>query len=81
MKTLKVIPLLDSIPKISSFSNYGIGLEKIFKMNSLKNLIHVLKFKKEYQRRLIGESKKIIKIDDQYDIYEQRNKQKTRRFL
>jgi hypothetical protein len=76
MKTLKVIPLLDSIPKISSFSNYGIGLEKIFKMNSLKNLIHVLKFKKEYQRRLIGESKKIIKIDDQYDIYEQRNKQK-----
>ena len=36
MKSLKVIPLLDSIPKIPSYSNYGVNLEKIFKMASLK---------------------------------------------
>ena len=76
IKTIKVIPLLDSIPKINSYSNYGMGLEKIFKMTSLKNLIHVLKFQKRYQKHLLDESQKLIKFDEKYDIYEQQNKQK-----
>ena len=76
IKTIKVIPLLDSIPKINSYSNYGLGLEKIFKMTSLKNLIHVLKFQKRYQKHLLDESQKLIKFDEKYDIYEQQNKQK-----
>jgi len=74
MKSLKVIPLLDSIPKIPSYSNYGVNLEKIFKMSSLKNLIRSLKFKKDYFKQLINESSKIKNGCEEYDVFERQNK-------
>ena len=75
MKSLKIIPLLDSIPKVSSYSNYGISLEKLFKMNSLKNLIHTLKFKNSFLKHFVKEKNKIIKTEE-YDVYEKHNKQR-----
>ena len=76
MKSLKIIPLLDSIPKVNSYSNIGLNLEKIFKMNSLKNLIQTLKFKKQFHKQLTSESKNLIKINEEYDIFERENKEK-----
>ena len=75
MKSLKIIPLLDSIPKVSSYSNYGISLEKLFKMNSLKNLIHTLKFKNSFFKHFVHEKNKIIKTEE-YDVYEKNDKQR-----
>ena len=76
MKSLKLIPLLDSIPKVSSYSNYGNVLEKIFKMNSLKYLIHSLKFKKEYLKHLTSEGLKEININEEYDVFDRQTSQK-----
>ena len=70
MKTLKVIPLLDSIPKVDSFSNIGHNLEKLFKMNSLKNLIRTLKFKNEFHKQITSESSNLIKVNEEYDVFE-----------
>ena len=74
MKSLKIIPLLDSVPKVSSYSNYGISLEKLFKMNSLKNLIHTLKFKNSFLKNFVHEKNKIIKTEE-YDVYEKHAQQ------
>jgi hypothetical protein len=76
MKSLKLIPLLDSIPKVNSYSNYGNVLEKIFKMNSLKYLIHSLKFKKEYLKHLTSEALKEINIKEEYDVFDRQTSQK-----
>lgn len=76
MKSLKIIPLLDSIPKFNSYSNYGLNLEKIFKMNSLKYLIHTLKFRKEFHKQLKNEFSNSIKIKEEYDIFDWDKKQK-----
>lgn len=77
MKSLKVIPLLDSIPKISSYSNYGTNLEKIFKMKSLRYLIKTLKFKKDYLKQLINEST-VVKYNDEYDVFDKQKKDKAK---
>ena len=78
MKSLKAISLLDSIPKISSYSNYGINLEKIFEKHSLGNLIKSLKFKKDYINKLKKESTEDIKINEEYDIFDKQKKEKAR---
>ena len=78
MKSLKAISLLDSIPKISSYSNYGINLEKIFEKHSLGNLIKSLKFKKDYINKLKKESTEAIKINEEYDIFDKQKKEKAR---
>ena len=68
MKSLKLIPLLDSIPKVNSYSNYGNILEKIFKMNSLKYLIHSLKFKQDYLKQLTSETSNKINKQAKHPI-------------
>ena len=70
MKSLNIIPILDSIPKVSSFSNYGLSLEKIFKMNSLTNLIKTLKFKKDYHNQITNEFSNIKNSSEEYDVLE-----------
>ena len=76
MKSLNVIPLLDSLPKISSYSNYGLNLDKIFKMNSLNNLIRTLKFKKDYYKQITSEMSNIKKSSEEYDVFDLQQKQK-----
>ena len=55
MKPLKVIKVLNSIPKFQVYSHYGICLDKLFKKKSLKNLIQTLKFNEEYKRKNLNE--------------------------
>ena len=76
MKSLKLIPLLDSIPKVNSYSNYGNILEKIFKMNSLKYLIHSLKFKQDYLKQLTNETSNKINNNELYDVFDRKINQK-----
>ena len=76
MKSLKLIPLLDSIPKVNSYSNYGNILEKIFKMNSLKYLIHSLKFKQDYLKQLTSETSNKINTNEEYDVFDRQINQK-----
>ena len=77
MKSLKLIPLLDSIPKVNSYSNYGNILEKIFKMNSLKYLIHSLKFKQDYLKQLTNETSNKINTNEEYDVFDRQINQKN----
>lgn len=79
MKSLKAITLLNSIPKISIYSNYGINLERIFEKHSLGNLIKTLKFKKDYINQMKKESTEAIKINEEYDIFEKQKKDKARK--
>ena len=76
MKSLNVIPLLDSIPKVSSFSNYGLNLEKLFRMNSLKNLIKHLKYKKDYHNQITHEFSNVKNSSEEYDVFDRQQQQK-----
>ena len=76
MKSLNIIPILDSIPKVSSFSNYGLSLEKIFKMNSLTNLIKTLKFKKDYHNQITNEFSNVKNSSEEYDVFDRQQQQK-----
>ena len=60
MKQGKTINFLDSIPKFNLYSHYGVCLDKIFKKNSLKNLIETLKFHEEYRRQFLSEGRFIM---------------------
>ena len=73
MKSLKVIPLLDSIPNIPSYSNYGTSLERIFKMSSLQYLIKSLKFRKDYLKQIEKKSTD-INNNNEYDIFDLQKK-------
>ena len=44
MENNKVVEMFDSIPKFETYSKYSISLQRIFKNNSLKNLIKDLKY-------------------------------------
>ena len=46
MSEKKTIRMFESIPKFETFSHYNLTLEKLFKDNSLKNLITTLKRRK-----------------------------------
>lgn len=50
MKDYKMIEMLDSIPKIQSYSSYSLSLEKMFKKNCLKDLLYDLKYPKTFQQ-------------------------------
>ena len=78
MKSLKVIPLLNSIPNIPSYSNYGTSLDKIFKMTSLQYLIKNLKFRKDYLKQLINESNE-TNNNNEYDIFDIQKKEKAKK--
>ena len=47
MENNKVVEMFDSIPKFETYSKYSISLQRIFKNNSLKNLIKDLKSPKK----------------------------------
>ena len=55
MKSPKMIKVLNSIPKFQIYSHYGVCLDRIFKKNSLKNLIETLKFNEKYKRKYLNE--------------------------
>jgi len=69
MKSLKIIKLFDSIPKINSYSHYGSSLEKMFKMSSLKYFIKTLKFKEEFHKKYLKEET-VNNKKKEYDIYQ-----------
>ena len=77
MKSLKVIPLLDSIPNIPSYSNYGTSLERIFKMSSLQYLIKSLKFRKDYLKQIEKKSTD-TNNNNEYDIFDLQKKEKAK---
>ena len=51
MRDEKMIEMFDSIPKFETYSKCSQSLARMFKHNSLNNLIHELKYPKRFHNR------------------------------
>jgi hypothetical protein len=48
MEQQKMVEMFESIPQFETYSNYSNTLSRVFKNNSLKNLIEILKNPKKF---------------------------------
>ena len=79
-----MIKVLNSIPKFQIYSHYGVCLDRIFKKNSLKNLIETLKFNEKYKRKYLNEEALFMSTCEkekqlEEDFFSNINKKKRRR--
>ena len=73
MKGKKIAKIFESIPKFETYSHYNSTLEKIFKSNSLKNLIETLKRQKEIAEISLIDQISKVNTNEPIDIYAEEN--------